>query len=298
MKTLPSGMQDDLDGGTTTHCFCWKITRIDAEVMGFTDHDDDLSFDSVTYEASSGFSATAVQQASGMGVDNLDVLGAISSAKITEDDISAGLYDDAEVIIYRVDWTNTTKRVILLQGSLGEISRSQLGFKSEIRSLAHKFNQPIGKTYQKTCGADLGDVRCGFDTSGASYRRTTTVDQVFSNRQIMSDDATLLAFDSAFFTGGKLTWTTGANTGKVIEVKSHTKSTTKVYLDLWEVMPYDIAAGDEFTVIVGCNKTIETCFAKFNNVANFRGFPRMPGNDVVQQYVNSTDRNDGSSLYT
>jgi hypothetical protein len=29
----------------------------------------------------------------------------------------------------------------------------------------------------------------------------------------------------------------------------------------------------------GCDKTLPTCFAKFNNVVNFRGEPLVPGLD-------------------
>jgi hypothetical protein len=37
---------------------------------------------------------------------------------------------------------------------------------------------------------------------------------------------------------------------------------------------------------------------KFDNIANFRGFPHMPGNDVVTSYPAQGDANmDGGSLF-
>jgi uncharacterized phage protein (TIGR02218 family) len=36
------------------------------------------------------------------------------------------------------------------------------------------------------------------------------------------------------------------------------------------------AAGDTFTVYFGCDHTPGTCRSKFNNLANFRGFPYVP----------------------
>ncbi len=36
------------------------------------------------------------------------------------------------------------------------------------------------------------------------------------------------------------------------------------------------ATGDAFTVYQGCDHTMATCKAKFNNLANFRGFPFVP----------------------
>jgi uncharacterized phage protein (TIGR02218 family) len=36
------------------------------------------------------------------------------------------------------------------------------------------------------------------------------------------------------------------------------------------------AVGDAFTVYQGCDHTPGTCQSKFNNLANFRGFPFVP----------------------
>ena len=57
MKTLPAGLQSHLDSGTTTLCWCWKIVRRDAVALGFTDHDEDVTLDALTYAAVSGFTA-------------------------------------------------------------------------------------------------------------------------------------------------------------------------------------------------------------------------------------------------
>ena len=55
MKSLPSGLQAHLDSGTTTLAWCWKITRSDGAVFGFTDHDLALTFAGTTFEPESGF---------------------------------------------------------------------------------------------------------------------------------------------------------------------------------------------------------------------------------------------------
>lgn len=55
MKSLSPGLAAHLAGGVTTLCRCWRLERKDGTVMGFTDHDRDLAFDSVTYRAASGF---------------------------------------------------------------------------------------------------------------------------------------------------------------------------------------------------------------------------------------------------
>lgn len=48
MKTLDPALQDHLDGGATTLAWCWKVTRRDGMVLGFTEHDRALNFDGTT----------------------------------------------------------------------------------------------------------------------------------------------------------------------------------------------------------------------------------------------------------
>ena len=119
MKTLPSGLQAHLDGGATTLCWCWKLTRRDNVVQGFTDHDRSLSFDGVTYDAVSGFTASQVESGLGLAVDNLTLAGALSSATLNEDELAAGLYDNAAIQIWRVNWAAVDQRVLMRAGTIG-----------------------------------------------------------------------------------------------------------------------------------------------------------------------------------
>jgi len=90
----------------------------------------------------------------------------------------------------------------------------------------------------------------------------------------------LSGFDGEWFTAGKLTFTSGANAGNSVEVKSH-RNVGNVTLSLWQVMPEPIAPGDTFVVTAGCDKRSSTCRGRFANLINFRGFPHVPGNDFV-----------------
>jgi len=49
-----------------------------------------------------------------------------------------------------------------------------------------------------------------------------------------------------------------------------------VSLSLMYPLPATPAAGDAFTVAFGCDHTRGTCQGRFNNLANFRGFPFVP----------------------
>ena len=64
-------------------------------------------------------------------------------------------------------------------------------------------------------------------------------------------------------------------------MRAHRKVGGAAEFDLWQRAAYPIAAGDGFTVTAGCDKRNETCRDRFANIANFRGFPHMPGTDFL-----------------
>ncbi len=295
MKTLAPGLQAHLDAGVTTLCWCWKLTDNAGRVLGFTDHDERLTFDGVTYEAASGFSASQMEASLGLAVDNLDVAGALSSAALNEDDLLAGLFDNAAVEIIRVNWANPAQRVLMRSGNLGEVSRSRTAFSAEVRGVAHKLNQPAGRLFQYGCDADVGDERCGVDLTSPAFSVQGVVGAVEDRRRFSVFG--LGAFAEGWFARGHLTWQTGANASFAMEVKVHRVSADEVVLELWRPMTRDVAEGDRFTITAGCDKQFSTCQAKFANPHNFRGFPHMPGNDFAVSYPNSDDGvNDGGRL--
>jgi uncharacterized phage protein (TIGR02218 family) len=279
MKTLPAGMQAHLDTGATTLCWCWRVTRTDSVQLGFTDHDKDLTFDGTTFEASSGFTASDLRQSLGLSIDDVDAAGALSSAALEEGDLSAGLYDNAAVEIWRVNWVDTSERVLMMSGSMGEVRRGEVSFTAELRSLAHYLGQEKGRTYQYACDADLGDARCGVNINAAANKGAGTVTAVDAAYYFTASG--LGAFDDAWFSGGYVTWSTGANAGRTMEIKQHAQDGATATVVLWRSMPDDVSIGDTFAIYAGCDKTFEACKDKFSNGDNYRGCPHIPGNDYM-----------------
>jgi len=291
MKTLPTGMQAHLDSGATTLCWCWKIVRADGAIQGFTDHDVDLAFDGTTYEAASGFTATEVQSLLDLAIDNLSVTGALSSATLNEADLAAGLYDNASIEIWRVNWADTAQRVLMRKGNIGEVKRGKTAFTAEVRGLAHLLNQPVGRCFGYGCDADLGDARCTVDITRAAFKADGAVASVTDARRFTVSG--LSSFGDGWFTGGKLVWSSGANENRAMEVKRHAGAA----IELWQSMSEAVGVGDSFTITAGCDKQFATCKAKFANAINFRGFPYMPGNDAVLSYPAAAQPMDGGSRY-
>jgi uncharacterized phage protein (TIGR02218 family) len=295
MKTLGSGFAAHVAQTVTTLAWCWKLTRNDGAVQGFTDHDRNLVMGGVTYLATSGFTASQIQSQLDFSVDNLEVTSALSSDTLNEDDLAAGLYDGALVEIWRVNWADTTQAVLMRKGSLGEVKRGKAAFQAGINGLLQVLNQAQGHVFGFACDADLGDARCTIDLTNPLFNGSGAVAVAIDGRRFTATG--LGAFADAFFSGGKITWTSGANAGLSMEVKRHAVVSTTVSIELWQAMSETVDVSDTFAVTAGCDKTFATCKAKFANVGNFRGFPYMIGNDGITSYPNSSQNLSGSSRY-
>jgi len=296
VKSVSPGLQTHLDGRATKMVYCWKITRNDGLVQGFTDHDNDLTFDGVTYEAATGFTASQFASSLGLAVDNFEVEGALSSSNINETDLVKGFYDNAVVEVFWVNWSDVSQRHLKSKGYIGEVKRHGGMFSAEMRGLSNMLQQKVGRKYQRYCNAIIGDARCKVDLTNPAYRGTGAVDQASSSRVFTVTG--LADFASDWFEAGMLNWTSGDNAGAGMEVKFHSMLDGVATIELWQPMPDTVAPGDTFVITVGCKQDAATCQKKFNNIANFRGFNLIPGPDMLLFYPKIGDDNlDGKSLF-
>lgn len=275
MKTISPELASHLAQETTTLAQCWKLTRCDGIVMGFTDHDQDIEYDALSYIASSGLTSSAIASQSSLAVDNLDIEGILHADMISESDILAGLYDYAEVETFILNYTDISQgRLQLRYGWLGEIKLDRGQFVAELRGLTQKLAQHVGKLYSPICRTQLGDARCGVDVS--AYQVTGSVSALSGNGVI---DVSRTE-ETSFFNGGMLTFTSGKNQQLVREVKFFFAGGE---MQMALPFPYEIEVGDTYELIPGCNKTITTCIARYDNAINFRGEPHVPGVDQLLQ---------------
>jgi uncharacterized phage protein (TIGR02218 family) len=276
-KTISSALAQHLASEVTTLATCWKITRRDGVVRGFTDHVRDLEVDGVTYRAASGYTRTAIRSSADLAVDNLDVESVFADDGITEEDLRAGRYDFAEVRMFLVDYKDLGEGILKLRrGWLGEVSVRDGMYVAELRGMTQKLQMTVGELFTPDCAADLGDARCGVDLT--ALEESSMIDAAIGATAV----ETTLAQVTGWYDGGELTWTGGANAGQTVAVRSWDAGSTTLSLFLPALYP--IQAGDAFTIRPGCDKTFATCQAKFDNAVNFRGFPHVPGNDQVLRY--------------
>jgi uncharacterized phage protein (TIGR02218 family) len=278
-RSIGAALQTHLESGTTTLAMCWKISRTDGVVLGFTSNDVDIDYGGVTYQGAFSGTITNIRQTSDMAVDNLDVEMILDSSAISEADLAAGLYDFADIEIFLINYEDTSQGIVKgIKGKLGKTDTRDVTARVELRSMAQFLQQVVGEICTPTCRADLGDSACGVDLG--TYTVSGTITGV-DDRENFYDSARTEAND--YFNYGLLTWASGsANEGLSMEVKDYVLSTGK--FTLVQAMPYDILVGDGYDVSAGCDLLPDTCKDKFSNYDNFQGEPDVPGTDKMLQY--------------
>lgn len=292
--SISAEFQAHLESGATTVCRCWRVVRRDGVAFGFTDHDMTVRFDGVEFLASEGMSARALEQTTGLAVDNSEALGVLSDASVSEADILAGLFDGAEVLAWLVNWAVPEQRVLQFRGSMGEIQRSGVAFRAELRGLTEALNQPQGQVYQAPCSAVLGDARCRVDLSSPGYFAELAVETVEKRKFFRF--AALDGFADRWFEKGTLRVLDGSAKGLHAVIKNDRLSGAGRVIELWEAVRLPIGPGDTIRLEAGCDKRVETCRLKFSNILNYRGFPDIPGEDWLMAYPKHTGENAGGAL--
>ncbi len=281
--------------GATTTCRAWQVTRKDGRIFGFTDHDRELAFVGTQFKADSGLTASALQQSTGMAVDNSEVVGALSDSAISEQDIKAGRFDGASVVTWLVNWQNVEQRIVRFRGSFGEIQWSDGQFKVELRGLTEGLNQSRGRAYQATCPAILGDQECGIDLDQPAFSLETTIKKIGRRGQYFVPNQP--GFADRWFELGRVQLLTGSAAGLIAAIRIDQEDQGFRRIELMADFEIAPEVGDAISLRAGCDKLATTCRAKFSNFLNFRGFPHVPGTDWMASYPVATQVNNGSSRF-
>ncbi len=122
-------------------------------------------------------------------------------------------------------------------------------------------------TYQTSCLNTLGDARCGVALAGYG-----AAGQVVAGTNATTF-ATALTQPSGWFSLGKVAFTSGANTGATVTVKTFDSAGNVQLVAPLQSVPQ---AGDAFTAYPGCALSMADCTSKFANLARFRGQPFIP----------------------
>jgi len=293
MSALPADFQAHLDTGVTTLCRAWEIKRKDGTRFGFTDHDVELSFEGLSFKPDTGLSAMALQQTTGLSVDNTEAIGALSDTAIKESDIDAGRFDGAEVTAWLVNWANPSQRILQFRGNIGEIRRAGGAFQAELRGLTDMLNRPVGRVYQRPCGAVLGDKTCRVDLATDAHHIKIAVKEIENERVFRFSG--LDVYSQTWFERGRLDVLSGDAIGLSAAIKVDRAVGSLREITLWEPLRADVQVGDDVRLTVGCDKRFETCKNKFSNIVNFGGFPDIPEEEWMMVHPTNAPTKSGGS---
>jgi uncharacterized phage protein (TIGR02218 family) len=287
-RTIPAALQTHLQGSVLTTAVMVKVIRADGTILGLTTSNVNLTFAGILYEAMDSIAASQLRQSASTGVDNVEILGALQSARITDTDLLAGKYDGAALELFVVNYTDNPiiNRVLLVTGSIGEVIFSEGQYRADFRSLSQRLQQKIAELTSATCRVRaLFNAQCfvgGTNFQGgftaASFQHDNAVVASVQSQQVVT-------FVDAAGTGqydyGRVLWRTGNNTGLALEVKQSFLISGQMQLIF--VFPWTgiVQVGDTALLEQGCDRTFATCVAKFNNGGNARLESYLPGNDRV-----------------
>jgi uncharacterized phage protein (TIGR02218 family) len=283
-----------LSGEVTTLCNCWRVSRADGVVMGFTDHDRPLAVDGTLFEPESGLSASEARKVEGLGIPTIEVAGALAADSITEADILDGRYDGAAVEALLVNWAQPSQFALTARAVVAKITRSDGRFVAELEGPARGLDAVRGRTLGRHCDARLGDARCTVNLADPAYAGAGTVVAVEGADGVTASG--LAGFAPGWFAGGVISWTGGGKAGRSERVASSRHAGGLTALTYWSGTATRPQPGDTFTIVAGCDRSFATCKAKFANQLNFRGFPHLPGNDQAYSYVTEDGVFDGTPL--
>lgn len=284
MRTIPAQLLADLQLDATALAFLWTIEMADGRMIRGTEHDRDIVVPGTgssppdpyagTYYAVANITLGDISSNTDLSVGNLEVSGAVA-AKLGEssgmatvldvsvDDIEAGLLDLAPVTIMVCNWQAPSHGYCIVKtGTLGAISRTSDGkYVTEVRGMTQLLAQTIIRTFATACNVvEFGDIRCGFNVAGASITGSVSAD-TSGDRIQFGVDLNPGSPPSGFsYQGGRLTFTTGANTGFSREVKTDPNANAGI-ISFWDQFPESVSHGDEFILAPGCDRQAVTCKA-------------------------------------
>lgn len=253
----------------------WRVLRRDGVTLGFVTHDRDLWFDGVLHRAAPGLTPSAIRRSADLQPDSAEVEGALSHDAITADDLRIGRYDGARIMVGLVDW-ETLEHAVVYCGAIQGLAEEAGRFTAELASRKAELQlDPVPRT-SPTCRAEFCGPGCTLSAARFDHLAVLT-EHDLPNDQARFD----LALPAEHFLGGTLRWVDGPYAGLSAGVAGVVGD--GLVLD----RPIDLVVppGTRAVLRQGCDRTLETCAARFGNALNFQGEPFLPGNDQVSRYA-------------
>ena len=277
MRDIDPYTAERLSRQAASLCLCVRITRTDGFEVGLTNHHADLQFGGTLFQANPGMTMDSLVMTADLAPDHGDILTGLSEGGVTLNDIDADRYARARAEVWRVDHEDVAARLLLSAGTIGEITRDGDTISMEYRGQTHALSKVTGRLYQRSCDAQLGDSRCGVDLDTAELQGQGTV----SGQDGLRGEIEGLALEAGIASGGVAVIQDGPLAGASRTIRTHSVVGASTELVLWEPFSLPLEGGEAIMISAGCDKRFATCRDRFSNALGFRGFPDIPGTDVL-----------------
>lgn len=261
----------------------YTFTLKNGSILRYTTADHDQKVGAYTFISGPILERSKTKQTVGVTVDSMQVTlvdngGTLISGKPIVHQFRNGYFKGATLKVEKLflaDWADTSPGPVhWFEGEISEPSCDNMSVSFLVKSALAILNKMMPEdVYQPTCGNQLYDSVCG--AVEASFTYNTNAGTVFDRKSFVLQGTSQA---DHFFTLGKLKPVTGANAGQPARtVKKYIGGTIEVF----QPFPYDIAPGDTFVAIAGCDKLQSTCGTKFNRL----GTTSVAGGFQAEPYI-------------
>lgn len=265
-----------LASGVFVYANCFEILLRDGlgTMIRMTDHDVDITIagETFTHAIIRGARLRVVR---GLEVDEQTLewtptADATLRGRPIKELVRKGLFDRAWVVQRRMfapDWASPiTGWITPFAGEVVEADYLGGKITLNVDSLLVLLNVNVpGPVYQAGCRHIFGSPSCGVDLAALAVPGVAMAGSTAAVVLCGLTDAAH-AWDH-----GQVTMTSGVNTGLSRSVKTSMPGR----LDLYGPFPYPAAPGDTFSIVSGCDKTLDRC-TQYANRDRFGGQPWVP----------------------
>ena len=236
--------------------FIFGIKLSNGKKLHLTNYGNQINIDGIKYLPNSALNIVKAH-VNDSGHDLLEVHGIFDENGIRECDELIG----AQVVISMFFVEQKFKEAFLIF-SCTRYERGSLDFALYLTNNIEKLAARATKTYSKTCRAQFGDAQCAVNIEAfAEIVEVTSIENNIVTIKCKKPDG--------YFDYGKINF---ISTNLYVPILKHLGN--QILLE--SSIPQEYLGQKEVKIFRGCDKTIETCYAQFNNSLNFRGEPFIP----------------------
>lgn len=211
-----------------------------------------------------------------LGVNDSLTIGSVAWPAFAE----RGGLDGATVLIERTYmnfWGDLNHGVVVLfSGRVSDVQPTRTEIQLEVSSDVELLNLPMPRRlYQPGCMRSLFDAGCRVSLDDFRVSAVVGAGSTLTVLYIAAG-ATNLRYTAGFYNLGSVRFTSGANNGVLRSVSQYGNDPDNLFVRVIPALDVVPTAGDTFQLFPGCNKTMDDCTQKFDNIAQFGGFPYVP----------------------